>query len=128
MRSFEYLSTKFLKPIDLTSQRLDPHGVPRKAGMVLPNGAILLSEVDVRVFTHRVDSIVLAVATGYQPFITWHRMISTDCPFATGGYHIVDTCDSGHYHVYLEEAIREFKERVDGNRSMIERDGTLVQV
>lgn len=89
-------------------------GFPRKPGKTLPNGAIILAEVEIRRYEFRRDSVVLAINPGgYQPFVSWHRMVTTDSPLATGGFQTVDSCCYGRYSMTLESAMIVFNERVE---------------
>lgn len=87
--------------------------VPKRAGQTLPNGAIILMEETLRQYAYRRDSIVLAINPGgVHPFVSWHRMVTTDSPLATGGYQTVDTTAHGEYSRDLNEAIDKFNDRV----------------
>lgn len=98
------------KPINVDSAAAD---FPRKAGKTLPNGAIILAETVIRRYEFRRDSIVLAMNPGgYQPFVSWHRVVTTDSPLATGGFTTVDSTCYGHYSTTLEGAIQKYELRV----------------
>lgn len=87
--------------------------VPRRPGQRLPNGSVILAEEPLRSFAYRRDSVVLAINPGgVHPFVSWHRIVTTDSPLATGGFYIVDTTVQGDYSRDLEDAIVKFKDRV----------------
>lgn len=93
-----------------------------KPGKVLPDtvGAIMLAETVVRMYDHRRDSIVLVVCEGrFQPFATWQRIVTND------NGKLDDYCIIGHYKFTLEDALKEYVERVDEKLDMIEQSGRL---
>jgi hypothetical protein len=93
-------------------------GYPVKPGRRLPNGAILLAETVIRTFDYRRDSIVLAVnPDSQQPFIVWHRRVTSDSPTATGKFQVVDTCGWGDYYDDLVEATLGYRNRIHRGRS-----------
>jgi hypothetical protein len=96
-------------------QYIESANFPRKPGEKLPNGGIILVEEQIRCYAYRRDSIVLAVVPGktYEAFASWHRIVTTDSPLATGGYQVVDTCSSGEYDRTIHEALEAFGKRVD---------------
>ena len=104
-----YLSNRYNKPLPIE----DALKIMPKIGQTLPNGAILLDEHVLREFDHRRDSLVLCVAPSpYTPFASWHRLVTTDSPLATGDYQIVDTCVWGEYSRTLDEAMTMFADRI----------------
>lgn len=108
------------KPVNVASPT---HNFPRKPGKTLPNGAIILAEKVIRRYEYRQDSIVLAVNPGgHQPFVSWHRMITTDSPLATGGFHVIDSTCYGHYYSTLERAWENFLVRVAEHEWKLEQD------
>lgn len=107
----------------LTPVNIRSANIPNKPGAKLRNGAILLAETVIRIYEHRRDSIVLAVnPLGFQPFVTWHRVVTTDSPLATGGYEIVDTCALGYYHSGLDDALKDYEERWQKHSSKLDPD------
>lgn len=96
---------------------------PVKAGEKLPNGGIILAETIVREFYHRRDSIVFCVVPkSFQAFVTWHRIIHTDAPLATGGVQIKDFCDSGEYFSDLNRAVDGYWRRVEEHATVGSHD------
>lgn len=85
---------------------------PRKPGQALPNGAIILVEWELRSYEFRRDSLVFALIPGnVHPFVSWHRVVTTDSPLATGGFHIVDSTAFGDYGREMHESFVKFQER-----------------
>jgi hypothetical protein len=115
--TFDYLGLRWEgKPQAIAAIPMIPH----RPGQKLPNGAILLDREVVREYEFRRDEIVLCLADSpYTPYITWHRLITSDSPLATGGYHIVDTCMSGDYFKTLDEAMTGFADRVTQQRARL---------
>jgi hypothetical protein len=98
------------KPLNVASAAVK---FPSKPGKTLPNGAIILDEIVVRRYEYRRDSVVLAINPGgVHPFVSWHRMITTDSPLATGGFTTVDSTSYGQYSTNLEDALKLFANRV----------------
>lgn len=109
----EYLRRETSYPLPINSRSLAAQGIPHRAGEVLPNGAVILDEITIRVFDYRRDSIVLALTNSpYTPFVTWVRLVTSDSPVSSGMYVIVDTCAFGNYHSEIEDAVAEFHKRV----------------
>lgn len=109
MGDFDYLDKKFDKPIHI--ERLGNEGCPFKPGQKLPNGAIILASKDLRRYEHRIELLVFCITSGFTPFVTWIRLITTDSPAASSKRCIVDTCSWGHYHRTLDEGLEDFKSR-----------------
>lgn len=118
-KTFDYLSQRWNRPRPIDKVLND---VPHLPGHKLPNGAIILDEVTIRSYEHRRDSIVLAISSGHQPFISWHRVVTSDSPMGAGGFGIVDTCAWGEYSHALEPAISKFKARVESKRIALMKD------
>jgi len=114
MNEFDYLGTRLKEPLDMTKHSINfGWGVPVKPGNKLPNGGILLSEHVLVLEAHRRESLVLCVTNSVDPFATWHRLLTSDSPLATGGYTFVDSCSWGHYFKDLKPALDNFNLRVD---------------
>lgn len=86
--------------------------IPWRLGEKLNNGAILLEKQVVRKYEFRYDVVVLALNPGaVEPFVTWHRVITSNSRRASGLYEYLDTCAHGHYHRDLDKAVEEFNRR-----------------
>jgi len=113
---FDYLNQRWKQPC-----RISRAAFPKKPGEKLPNGGILLAETVLRTFDYRWDSIVLCITnTVYRPFVSWHRLVTTDSPLATGGFTIVDTCSWGEQYANIEEAVTGFNDRVADKLHVLE--------
>jgi hypothetical protein len=113
---FTYLSQRWEQPRNVKQAQF-----PHKPGSKLPNGAILLDETVIREYTYRRDSIVLCITnTIHRPFYSWHRIVTTDSPTATGAFQIVDTCAWGEQYANIEEAVDKFNERVCQKLQLLE--------
>jgi hypothetical protein len=101
-----------MNPITVDGNNLRNAGVPLDPGDKLPNGATLLAQRRIWTGMTRVEWIVLAMTGNkHNPFVTWHRLLTTDTPLADGEDSILDTCAFGHYHERLDEALEEFEAR-----------------
>lgn len=107
---FAYLGQRWDEPKDVRDADF-----PTKPGQKLPNGGIILLEEvmdsrrDYDGNICRRESIVLCLLPhSMQNFASWHRLITTDSPTATGGFQIVDTCSWGHYDNDLVSALNDF--------------------
>src|SRR4051812_36366374 len=109
----DYLRRESRTPQPINARSLTSQGIPMMAGDVLPNGAVILDEIVIRTFDYRRDSIVLAMTNSrHSPFVTWHRLITSDSPVASGMYRIMDSCAFGEYHREIEDAVEAFQKRV----------------
>jgi hypothetical protein len=116
---FAYLGQRWEEPKDIRDADF-----PTKPGQKLPNGGIILAEevIDTRRQYDgnlcRRESIVLCLLPhSMQNFASWHRLITTDSPTATGGFQIVDTCSWGHYDSTIFDALGDFTERVESQNA-----------
>jgi len=100
-------------------------------GDKLPNGGVILDEVVIKGWDHgdnQRESVVLCVTSGVQPFVTWYRIVTTredrDPDAGPVGRKAVDFCESGHYHTDLDNAVLEFRQRVQRDLDRIKTPPT----
>lgn len=99
-----------------------------RIGQPIPNGAILLKEVELRRFEFRIDYLIFCVQDSrVTPFVSWIRTVTSDSPLATGGFHIVDTTGYGDYYHEKDivDALAKFEKRVEQKLGMFSLDGEL---
>lgn len=96
---------------------------PKTPGLDLPNHAIILHETVIREYDYRRDSIVLAInPKAVQPFVSWHRVVTSDSPTADGEFQVVDTCAWGHYHREIDTAWDNYQLRVQEQSAKLDPD------
>ena len=87
-----------------------------RIGERLKNGATLLVETEpipTETDSTTLVSVVLAVHTGFQPYVTWRRIRSREDLMDRGyrAWKAVDYCELGHYFRSLDEALLDFNDR-----------------
>jgi hypothetical protein len=91
---------------------LDRTQMAQHPGEKLPNGATMLDCKWHKTSSSYMAGIVLAVAGGRDPFVTWERTVEL-CQTSSGGWQQWDYCYFGHYHTSLDDALNEYHRRVE---------------